>query len=38
MEIALVAHDKKKADMIDFATAYKSILSKHKLYATGTTG
>lgn len=38
MEIALVAHDKKKAEMIDFATAYKSILSKHKLYATGTTG
>lgn len=38
MEIALVAHDKKKKELIKFATAYKDILSKHQLYATGTTG
>lgn len=38
MRIALIAHDKKKDDMIQFATAYKFILEKHELYATGTTG
>ncbi|MBU3090674.1 methylglyoxal synthase [Clostridium sp. CF011] len=38
MRIALVAHDKKKADMIDFATRYKDVLEKHDLYGTGTTG
>lgn len=38
MKIALIAHDKKKAAMIQFATAYKPILSQHELYATGTTG
>ncbi|GIN85684.1 methylglyoxal synthase [Heyndrickxia sporothermodurans] len=38
MEIALIAHDKKKDDMIRFVTAYKNIFLPHKLYATGTTG
>jgi methylglyoxal synthase len=38
VKIALIAHDKKKADMIQFATAYQTILAKHELYATGTTG
>ncbi|HEY8891861.1 MAG TPA: methylglyoxal synthase [Clostridium sp.] len=38
MRIALVAHDKKKDDMIDFAKRYKDVLVKHDLYATGTTG
>jgi len=38
MKIALIAHDRKKPDMIQFATAYKTILGKHELYATGTTG
>ncbi|MGP1908189.1 methylglyoxal synthase, partial [Metabacillus sp. JX24] len=38
MNIALIAHDKKKNDLIQFALAYKGILGKHKLYATGTTG
>ncbi len=38
MRIALIAHDKKKEDMIRFTTAYKLILEKHELYATGTTG
>lgn len=38
MHIALIAHDKKKEDMIKLTTAYKDILEKHHLYATGTTG
>ncbi|MBZ5202256.1 methylglyoxal synthase [Planomicrobium chinense] len=38
MKIALIAHDRKKDDLIQFVTAYKPILSEHTLYATGTTG
>ncbi|MFY9279691.1 MAG: methylglyoxal synthase [Caldicoprobacterales bacterium] len=38
MNIALIAHDKKKEDMVTFCMAYQSILQKHKLFATGTTG
>ncbi|MCM3718910.1 methylglyoxal synthase [Fictibacillus phosphorivorans] len=38
MKIALIAHDKKKNDMIHFSIAYKEILSEHTLFATGTTG
>ncbi|MDX8046138.1 methylglyoxal synthase [Gracilibacillus sp. S3-1-1] len=38
MNIALIAHDKKKDDMVNFTTAYTAILKKHTLYATGTTG
>ena len=38
MNIALIAHDRKKDDMVRFATAYKEIFAKHNLYATGTTG
>ncbi|MDD9148723.1 MULTISPECIES: methylglyoxal synthase [unclassified Sporolactobacillus] len=38
MKIALIAHDKKKPEMIEFAIAYKYILENHELYATGTTG
>ncbi|QFF98723.1 methylglyoxal synthase [Psychrobacillus glaciei] len=38
MRIALVAHDKKKDDLIQFVTAYKLILEDHDLFATGTTG
>lgn len=38
MNIALIAHDRKKDDLIQFATAFKPILAKHALYATGTTG
>jgi methylglyoxal synthase len=36
--IALVAHDNKKTDMIDWAYYNRTVLSKHSLYATGTTG
>lgn len=38
MNIALIAHDRKKDDLIQFVTAYQPILSEHTLYATGTTG
>ncbi len=38
MRIALVAHDAKKEDMVNFAIAYKALFSDHELYATGTTG
>ncbi|MGI6706391.1 MAG: methylglyoxal synthase [Clostridia bacterium] len=38
MNIALIAHDKKKKDMVNFCVAYRSILQKHNLCATGTTG
>lgn len=38
MNIALIAHDKKKNDMVGFTTAYKGVLQEHQLFATGTTG
>ena len=38
MNIAFLAHDKKKELMVQVCTAYKSILSKHNLFATATTG
>lgn len=37
MNITLMAHDKKKELMVQFCTAYKSVLSKHNLSATATT-
>ena len=38
MNIGLIAHDSKKTLMQNFCIAYRGILSKHNLYATGTTG
>lgn len=38
MNIALIAHDKKKDDIVKIAAAYKVILEQHDLFATGTTG
>ncbi len=38
MNIALIAHDRKKEQMIQLCIAYCGILSKHNLCATGTTG
>ncbi|MFC4735872.1 methylglyoxal synthase [Bacillus daqingensis] len=38
MNIACIAHDKKKDDLVAFMTAYEHIFSGHTLYATGTTG
>lgn len=36
--IALVAHDNKKKDLIEWAVFNKAVLSRHELCATGTTG
>ncbi len=38
MKIALIAHDKKKNEIIELAKKYKDVLAKYDLYATGTTG
>ena len=38
MKIALIAHDKKKDEIIGLAKEYKDVLAKYELYATGTTG
>jgi methylglyoxal synthase len=36
--IALVAHDKKKHDLLEWTRYNKALLAQHELYATGTTG
>jgi len=36
--IALVAHDHKKADLMEWVVHNREVLSKHELFATGTTG
>lgn len=38
MNIAMIAHDAKKKLMQNFCIAYRGTLSKHSIYATGTTG
>lgn len=38
MNIALIAHDRKKDMMVHFVTAYENILKNHDLFSTGTTG
>ena len=38
MRIALVAHDRKKDDMVALATEFAPLLRQHSLMATGTTG
>lgn len=38
MNIALIAHDKKKDALVSFAQENFDLLNKHQLYATGTTG
>lgn len=38
MNIGMVAHDAKKKLIQNLAIAYRGILSKHNIYATGTTG
>lgn len=37
-KIALVAHDNKKRDLVEWAKHNRDLLAHHKVYATGTTG
>ncbi len=37
-KIALVAHDNKKRDLVEWAKFNRDLLAHHKVYATGTTG
>lgn len=36
--IALIAHDNKKRDLLEWAAFNRALLAEHELYATGTTG
>lgn len=38
LTIALVAHDRRKADMVEWAVHNADTLARHKLICTGTTG
>lgn len=38
MNIALIAHDKKKEEILAFVKKHKESFEKHQLFATGTTG
>ena len=38
MNVGIIAHNSKKTLIEDFCIAYKGILSRHDIYATGTTG
>ena len=38
MKIALIAHDNKKQDLLEWADFNRDLLAQHELYATGTTG
>jgi len=37
-QIALIAHDNRKSDLLDWATFNRTTLAEHELHATGTTG
>lgn len=38
MNIALIAHDKKKDELVELVIEHKDLLAQHNLFATGTTG
>ncbi len=38
MNIALIAHDRKKEQLVNFVIAYRDSFVEHQLFATGTTG
>jgi len=38
LDIAFIAHDRKKDEMVNFVIAYENVFKPHRLYSTGTTG
>ena len=38
LQIALIAHDHNKAELLDWAARHRDDLARHELHATGTTG
>lgn len=38
MRIVLIAHDRKKNEIIELVKNYREVFAAHELYATGTTG
>ncbi|GGF89002.1 methylglyoxal synthase [Paenibacillus abyssi] len=38
MNIAFIAHDRKKEEMVNFVIAYEPAFESHTLFSTGTTG
>lgn len=38
MRIALIAHDRKKDDLLAFVARHRAVFARHELVATGTTG
>lgn len=38
VRVALIAHDKKKPELLEFVRRYRDVLAQHELVATGTTG
>lgn len=38
LNIAFIAHDRKKEEMVNFVIAYEHVFTPHQLFSTGTTG
>lgn len=38
MKIAMIAHDNKKIEMLNFVRSFEDIIKQHEIVATGTTG
>lgn len=38
MRIAMIAHDNKKIEMLNFVRSFEDIIKQHEIVATGTTG
>lgn len=38
LNIAFIAHDRKKDEIVNFVIAYEKVFQGHRLYSTGTTG
>lgn len=38
LNIAFIAHDRKKEEMVNFVIAYEHVFVPHQLFSTGTTG